>query len=183
MLKAVIEELARRFATSAGGTGRQRLRERTDDLVLDLLAAMKASSLSEIAETERALERRRKTRNSARATTRAAYDTASSPSGSRRREASAESEKHTATEEAQPVARDPFDITVPSDLLDAPTTSPPVRDPARVSRRSQGDLASLSVTSGASVVEPPHRSVSLREGEQLLRTGGAGAVIRRVRGS
>jgi hypothetical protein len=182
LLKAVIDELARRFATtSGGGTGRQRLRERTDDLVLDLLAALRTASLGEIAEATRALERRRKTRSSARAT---AHETAASGSGAARRgEAFVESGEvsRTLEERSSSAARDPFDITVPSDLLEPPASTP-FRAPRGTSRRQPSDLAGLSAAA-PSVQEPPPPTVSLREGEQLLRSGGSGAIIRRVRGS
>jgi hypothetical protein len=181
LLKAAIDELARRFATtSGGGTGRQRLRERTDDLVLDLLAALRTASLSEIAEATRALERRRKTRSSARATT---HETATSALGGARRGEAFESDEvsRTLEDRSASAARDPFDITVPSDLLEPPASAP-FRAPRRTSRRQPSDLAGLSAAA-PSVQEPPPPTVSLREGEQLLRSGGAGAIIRRVRGS
>jgi len=178
LLKAVIDELARRFAaTSGGGTGRQRLRERTDDLVLDLLAALRTASLGEIAEATRALERRRKTRSSARTTT---HENAATASGGARR-GEADEMSRALEERSSSAARDPFDITVPSDLLEPPAAAP-FRAPRRASRRQPSDLAGLSAAA-PSVQEPPAPTVSLREGEQLLRSGGSGAIIRRVRGS
>lgn len=184
MLKAAIDELARRFATtSAGGTGRQRLRERTDDLVLDLLAVLKTASLGEIAETTRALERRRKTRVSARATSPAS----ASKSGASRRSANLGDavEEGARAEEKPPATRNPFDITVPSELLEPAKTSGAVHDAPRAPRKQTSDLTGLSaaIAPSAPIEQPPHRSVSLRAGEQLLRTGGGGAIIRRVRGS
>jgi hypothetical protein len=186
LLKAAIDELARRFATtSAGGTGRQRLRERTDDLVLDLLAVLKTASLAEIAEMTRALERRRKTRVSARSTSLAS---ASQSGSSRRGQNLGEAEEPRARADEKPPAapRNPFDITVPSELLEpAKTSGGALRDAPRTPRKQTSDLMGLSAAAGPSapIEQPPHRSVSLREGEQLLRTGGGGAIIRRVRGS
>jgi hypothetical protein len=191
LLKAAIDELARRFAaTSAGGTGRQRLRERTEDLVLDLLATLRTASLAEIAETTRALERRRKTRVSAR--TSARIEGSSSTESGRKAQGSGDAEEAARVEERPATARNPFDITVPSELLDPPKTSTAAsRDAQRVPRKQTSDLMGISVSSAASaasaasapIEQPPHRGVSLREGEQLLRTGGGGAIIRRVRGS
>ncbi len=189
LLKPTIDELARRFAaTSAGGTGRQRLRERTEDLVLDLLAALRTASLAEIAETTRALERRRKTRVSARSSARA--EVGSSAGTGRRGQGAGDAEEPGRAEEMQPpAARNPFDITVPSELLEpAKVSSPAPREAQRAPRKQTSDLIGISVSSAASAASapiepPPHRGVSLREGEQLLRTGGGGAIIRRIRGS
>jgi hypothetical protein len=189
LLKAAIDELARRFATaSAGGMGRQRLRERTEDLVLDLLEALKTASLGEIAETTRALERRRKTRVSARATIRAAL---SSAGEARKGEASHPSEESDAPERPAASARNPFEITVPSELLETPRAQGAngghhQGPPRESSRKRTSDLIDVSAPTTAQTTtlqEPPPRTVALRAGEQLLRSGGAGAVIRRVRGS
>jgi hypothetical protein len=184
LLKAVIDELARRFATtSAGGTGRHRLRERTDELILDLLAALKTASLGEIADTTRALERRRKTRASERSTARVAAPSASGRArkGERSSDTEPDTEAHGAVDERPPAApRDPFDITVPSELLEAPLAT---GGPPRAARKQTSDLLGISAPAPTRVEEPPRRTVSLREGEQLLRSGGAGAIIRRVRGS
>ncbi len=184
MLKAAIDELARRFATtSGGGTGRQRLRERTDDLVLDLLAALKTASLGEIAETTRALERRQKTRVSARSTSLAS---AAQSGSSHRGQNLGEAHEGARAEEKPPATtRNPFDITVPSELLEPAKTSGGPHDAPRTPRKQTSDLMGLSATAlpSAPLEQAPHRSVSLREGEQLLRTGGGGAIIRRVRGS
>jgi hypothetical protein len=188
LLKAVIDELARRFATtSAGGTGRHRLRERTDDLILDLLAALRTASLGEIAEATRALERRRKTRatGQGRSTTHVAGPTRPTPAGRARkagRQSDAEDTEASHSIEVRPPAapRNPFDITVPSELLETPAVA---SAPTRAARKQTADLVGISVPAPPVVEEPPHRSVSLREGEQLLRTSGGGAIIRRVRGS
>jgi hypothetical protein len=95
--------------------------------------------------------------------------------------AEADGEASEAAEERPPAApRNPFDITVPSELLEAPVAP---SGPARVARKQTSDLLGISVPAPPKVEEPPHRSVSLREGEQLLRTSGAGAIIRRVRTS
>ncbi len=173
MLKAVIEDLTRRFAVAnASGAGRQRLRERTDDLVLDLLAALRTASLGEIAETTRALERRRKSRAAIRATT--------NGSGAWRK-ASSDSKVSTAAVEHAPAPRDPFDITVPSDLLE-PGPAPPaaIRETARAQKPAP-DLGGLAVAPSARSEKPPPPKVSLRAGEELLRTGGSGAIIRRAK--
>jgi hypothetical protein len=177
MLKAVIEDLTRRFAIgNASGAGRQRLRERTDDLVLDLLAALKTASLGEIAETTRALERRRKNRAAIRATT-------NGSGASRRGHVSSDSKVSAAPEEHAPAPRDPFDITVPSDLLE-PGPAPPTafRETARTPKpKPAPDLPELAVAPSARSERPPPPKVSLRAGEELLRTGGAGAIIRRAK--
>ena len=75
---------------------------------------------------------------------------------------------------------------MPSDLLDHPSSAALARATARAAQKEAGpketgELAELSV---ASAPESALKTgVSLREGEELLRTGGAGAIIRRMRGS
>jgi hypothetical protein len=179
MLKASIEDLARRFATTNGGMpGRQRLRERTDDFVLDLIAVLREAPLSEIAETTRVLERKRKARVTTRSTSRGASRS--------RKGASAieESDEDSAPERPAPApSRNPFEITVPNDLLE-PSVSPApaahLRATTRTSKRKPSPM--LEAAAEAPAPPPPAQTVSLRAGEELLRTGGSGAIIRRVRG-
>jgi hypothetical protein len=171
MLKAVIEELTGRFATANANSGRQRLRERTDNLVLDLLAALRTASLAEIAETTRALERRRKSRTSGRGTS-------NGSSAARKREVSSGAEASSPPAERPSAPRDPFDITVPSDLLE-PTSSPAfTRTP-----RQGGEMQGVAGAPPARTEKAPPAGVSLRAGEELVRAGGSGAIIRRVRGT
>jgi hypothetical protein len=186
MLKAVIDELARRFvASNVGASGRHRLREKTEDLVLDLLASLETASLAEIAEATRALERRRKARGSGRAVVNGA---GGARKGSRMTESRASTAEASPPREAASAAelnpaRSPFDITMPSDLLDQHSSTPPARGSGRTGHDVATGVADLTAVASARTEGPLKPGVSLREGEQLLRTGGSGAIIRRMRGS
>jgi hypothetical protein len=177
MLKAVVDELARRFATANANAGRQRLREKTDDLVLDLLAALKTASLGEIADTTHALERRRKGRTSVR-------PASNGSGGARKSEVATARDASDTGDDLARATRDPFDITVPNDLLE-PTSAATAaaRESARTSKQVS-DMPSLAVAPSGRERQPSSPpSVALRAGEELLRTGGSGAIIRRIRGS
>jgi len=196
-LKPAVEQVAERFATNCGTTeSRRELRHLVDDLVLDLLGALRRASLKEIAQTIDALEERRKNRPAS---------IKRAPQDRPMRDVLRAAERLRASEaDGASRARDAFDITKPSELLDQVTAEPGALDarreeqpPASAKRVRQAPApvaASLvrpagtshSPSNGASSVsatpaEPRPPSITLREGEQLVRSSGSGVVIRRVR--
>jgi hypothetical protein len=198
-LTSHVQRIVERFATSCRSAASTRqVRDLADGLVLELLAALRTAPLSEIAAVVATLERGRRTRSA-----RAPAEPTASSNSKRNAEGRAEAENGRAAERfeptrAAPKSRDPFDITMPGELLD-PTHADLRRDDdlppssARRSRtvrrepaRSRGEILGRGEETGpseesakAADARPP--AVSLREGEQLVRSSGAGVVIRRVR--
>jgi hypothetical protein len=186
ILRSTIDQIAERFATASRTASRRRVRENADDFVLELLAALKAASLAEIAQTADALERRRRARASA----------VEAASVRMQRERS-ELESKQAPEPARPPqSRDPFDITMPGELLDpaaeAPASARRFREAApagsaEVAVREMPAILKSAEPSGSTAAQEDRAEaarlpgVSLRDGEQLLRTGSNGVVIRRAR--
>jgi hypothetical protein len=188
ILRSAIDQIAERFATASRTASRRRVRENADDFVLELLAALKTASLAEIAQTADALERRRRARASA----------VEAASIRMQRERS-ELESKQAPEPARPPqSRDPFDITMPGELLDpaaeAPASARRFREaapvgsagPAEVAVREMPAILKSAEPSGSTATKEDRAEarlpgVSLRDGEQLLRTGSNGVVIRRAR--
>lgn len=198
-LTSDVQRIVEHFATScrSAATSRQ-VRDLADGLVLELLAALRTAPLSEIAAVVAALERGRR----ARAARAAAEPAGSTGPRSRRTEPRGGVERSAPAIEpaarAAPKSRDPFDITMPGELLD-PThadlrrdeETPPSsgrrtrivrKEPAR--GRAAGESHGDDVPAPEESVKPADArppAVSLREGEQLVRSSGAGVVIRRVR--
>lgn len=196
-LTSHVQRIVERFATSCRSAASTRqVRDLADGLVLELLGALRTAPLSEIAAVVATLERGRRTRSA-----RASAEPSASSHSKRNAEARSEAENGRAAERfeptrAAPKSRDPFDITMPGELLD-PTHADLRRDDdlppssarrARVRRdpaRPRGELLGRAETGAseetakAADARPP--AVSLREGEQLVRSSGAGVVIRRVR--
>ncbi|HEV3193270.1 MAG TPA: hypothetical protein VGY54_22330 [Polyangiaceae bacterium] len=200
ILRSAIDQIAERFATACRTGSRRRLRENADDLVLELLAALKTASLAEIAQTAESLERKRRARASA-------VEAASLRMQRERSEVS----KQAPEPVRPPPSRDPFDITMPGELLDPAAEAPasvrrfreaapvgseeprmgsgPMRQPGEeVAARAEMPAILKSAEPSGSTATKEDRAeavrlpgVSLRDGEQLLRTGGAGVVIRRAR--
>jgi hypothetical protein len=187
ILRSAIDQIAERFATACRTGSRRKLREHADDFVLDVLGALRTASLAEIAQTAVVLERRRRARATA---------AEAAPVRMQRERLGAEPAQ--GPEPVRPVqSRDPFDITMPGELLD------PAADAPASARRFREAPAAGSPEEAAppempeilKTVEPPPSpspqedrteatrlpGVSLRDGEQLLRTAGAGVVIRRAR--
>jgi len=204
ILRSAIDHIAERFATACRTGSRRRIRENADDFVLELLAALKTASLAEIAQTAEALERKRRARASA----------VEAASIRMQRERSDLESKQTPEPARSPPSRDPFDITMPGELLDpaaeapasarrfreaAPVGSEGSEEPRRGSgpmRQNREEVAARAEMpailksaepSGSTATQEERAEavrlpgVSLRDGEQLLRTGGAGVVIRRAR--
>jgi hypothetical protein len=180
MLKATIEQLTRRFAGHDGSAGgRNRLRERAEDLICDLFAALDGASLGEIAEARRTLERRRKSRT-ARPRPSAAIHGNGKGEADKQGPRPAARANGVAASDRREATHDPFDITLPSNLLSGSDgeANGKRRQGPRTSTGASLELVGLAARNG----EGSHAArVSLREGEELLRTGGTGAVIKRVR--
>jgi hypothetical protein len=190
----MVHGITERFATACDAAGGSReVRDLADQFVLEVVRALRNATLAEIAETVTALEAKRKTRVEERVVARKSV-----PKSQRRpairasaRSASASAASAPPAEAGPTSRRDPFDITKPGELLDSEIT--PRRDeervPSSVRQVRSGDAmpAILSAPSkpapapAAPPAPPPPPAVALREGEQLLRVGGSGAVIRRVR--
>lgn len=183
-LRPTVDQMAERFAASSGSSGtRREIRDLADDLLLELIAALGRASIAEIAETVEALERRRRMRQPA-----------TKSSGNRRNVEIRERERSSRHPEAD-VSR-PFDITSPSELLDQVTLESmqlklshddaPPASVTRVRRQESTERAAPPARVEVpppeeEVVAPPRAAVALREGEQLVRSSGAGVVIRRMR--
>lgn len=179
-LRSTLQGIVERFATACGVSApRGQLRVMADDLVLDLVGALRNASLGEVSATVALLERQQKNRPAASipapksVTPKTARASAEPPPSNR---------------------RDAFEITMPGELLDSVTRTPS-RDeelpPASV-RRVRPAASAPRTTPRAPrtprVLEPaappaPERPpvVSLREGEQLVRASGSGVIIRRAR--
>ena len=187
ILRSAIDQIAERFATVCRTGSRRRLREYADDFVLEVLSALRTASLAEIAQTAAVLERRHRARAAA---------AEASPIRLQRDRSGAESER--ALEPVRPApSRDPFDITMPGELLDpaaeAPASARRFREAPAVGATqvaSQVQMPDILKTAEPSASTSAHEDrteparlpgVSLRDGEQLLRTAGAGVVIRRAR--
>lgn len=187
ILRSAIDQIAERFATACRTASRRRVRENADDFVLELLGALKTASLAEIAQTADALERRRRARASA----------VEAASIRMQRERSDLESKQAPERVRPPQSRDPFDITMPGELLDpaaeAPASARRFREAAPVgsaevaARTEMPAILKSAEPSGSPATQEDRAEaarlpgVSLRDGEQLLRTGGAGVVIRRAR--
>ena len=207
-LASTVERLAGRFAAACGGRVHgSEVRDLAHDLLLDVVGALRLASIGEIAGALATLERRPKTRASASARTPPEGSSdRSRPVHPRKQQATA---ARRGSVELPPVtaapsrrSRDPFDITKPGELLD-PTAVEPRREeehppsserrayrPPPGERRPGGPgvprprgqpAVAASGPSEAAPINPPPPAVTLREGEHLLRAGGSGVVIRRVR--
>jgi hypothetical protein len=178
-LRSTLQGIVERFATACGVSApRGQLRVMADDLVLDLVGALRNASLGEVSATVALLERQQKNR-----------PTASLPAPR-----SVAPKAARAAAEAQPSnRRDAFEITMPGELLDSVTRTPS-RDeelpPASVRRvrPASAPRSAARAPRTPRVLEPaasptPERPpvVSLREGEQLVRASGSGVIIRRAR--
>lgn len=191
--------IADRFATACDtADGGREVRDLADEMVLDVIGALRGATLAEIAEAVVALEARRKTRSEQRAASRKSAPRAPkarvrSRASGRLASVAASGALASGIADSMPPQsrRDPFDITKPGELLD--TEVIPRRDEERAPASARQVRAGEARGSGEATapksppvppppaVEPPPPAVVLREGEQLLRVGGSGAVIRRVR--
>jgi hypothetical protein len=208
-LASTVERLAGRFAAACGGRVRgSDVRDLAHDLLVDVVGALRVASIGEIADALATLERRPKTRasTSARTPSEGSSDR-SRPAAHPPKQAIA---ARRGSVELPPAfaapsrrSRDPFDITKPGELLDPIAVEPrreeehPPSSERRASRpppaerhprqgvsrpRGQGQpTVAASGPSEAAPIDPPPPVVTLREGEHLLRAGGSGVVIRRVR--
>jgi hypothetical protein len=197
-LKSIVNGIADRFATACDtADGGREVRDLADEMVLDVIGALRGATLGEIASAIAVLQARRKTRAEERPASRKAGSKASKARPAARAHsrlaslaASGALASGIADSMAPPSRRDPFDITKPGELLD--TEGAPKRDeeraPASVRQVRPREARAAKVAAAPKPppapppkAEPPPPAVVLREGEQLLRVGGSGAVIRRVR--
>jgi hypothetical protein len=193
-LTSHVQRIVERFAASCrSAVGIRQVRDLADELVLELLGALRTAPLSEVAAVVGSLERGRRARTARLA------EAATASAQAKRARADLDGERSGAGPESAraPVkSRDPFDITMPGELLDS-THNDPRRDdeqPPSSGTRSRtvrhevartragapqdGDAESSQESASAAEARP---AVSLREGEQLVRSSGAGVVIRRAR--
>jgi hypothetical protein len=179
-LRTTLHGIVERFATACGGSAsRGQLRVMADDLVLDLVGALRNASLGDISAVVALLERQQKNRPAPKV---------------RAAKPAATTKAQRGAPEPQPSnRRDAFEITMPSELLDSVARTPP-RDeehpPASVRRVRPASAPRVTPRAPRTprVLEPvappvPERPpvVSLREGEQLVRASGSGVIIRRAR--
>jgi hypothetical protein len=184
MLRSAIDRAAEHFASACGSQpSRRELRDRADDLVLELLQALRVASLAEIADAVAVLTRRQKARSvAADADKRLPARTGKS----RSKRVAAEPRALTPTRAPTTPARTPFDITMPSELL-APAGPPsePVASAARAEAQAPAPAPRPDKPERSAPEQAPDSSrsprIALREGEQLVRSGGSGAIIRRTR--
>jgi hypothetical protein len=190
MLRSAIDRAAEHFASACGSQpSRRELRDRADDLVLELLQALRVASLAEIADAVAVLTRRQKARSVAADADKRLH---ARTGKSRSKRVAAEPRALTPTRSATTPARTPFDITMPSELL-APAG--PSSEPGATEARVEAQAAQAPApTPRSDKPDKPERStpeqapdssrsprVALREGEELVRSGGSGAIIRRTR--
>jgi hypothetical protein len=190
MLRSAIDRAAEHFASACGSQpSRRELRDRADDLVLELLQALRVASLAEIADAVAVLTRRQKARSVAADADKRLH---ARTGKSRSKRVAAEPRALTPTRAATTPARTPFDITMPSELL-APAG--PSSEPGATEARVEAQAAQAPApTPRPDKPDKPERStpeqapdssrsprVALREGEELVRSGGSGAIIRRTR--
>lgn len=187
--------IAERFATACDAAGGSReVRDLADEFALDVIRALRNATLAEIAETVAVLETKHKARAEERAAARkrAPKSHRSPVARSSSRFASVSAASPSQPPDAGPSSRrDPFDITKPGELLtEVATRREEERPPASVRQVRTGSDAMPAILSAPSKpapaatapqAPPPPPAVALREGEQLLRVGGSGAVIRRAR--
>jgi hypothetical protein len=187
MLRSAIDRAAEHFASACGSQpSRRELRDRADDLVLELLQALRVASLAEIADAVAVLTRRQKARSVAADADKRLH---ARTGKSRSKRVAAEPRALTPTRAATTPARTPFDITMPSELL-APAG--PSSEPGATEARVEAQAAQAPAPTPRP--DKPERStpeqapdssrsprVALREGEELVRSGGSGAIIRRTR--
>jgi hypothetical protein len=157
-----------------------------DDLVLELVGAMRNASLGEVSSLLESLEREQRTRPrtpAPRLTT---------------------SQRRRPSPQPSPSKRDAFEITMPHELLDSvgktPARAEDEMPPASVQRvrpaNGRGPTPRIprmletpaappppapESTPSVEEKEPRPPIVPLREGEQVVRASGSGVVIRRVR--
>jgi len=188
---------ARRGVISSGAIDvslRLRLRELAERFALDLIESLRGATVEEVGQAMDALKSFRSAARIFRGPLLGNDRRGGREErGSRHEMGAAASDRPSL---APGVVRTPFDITMPSELLDAVES-----DSARArkeestpssSRRVRASLPSLLVDRAkpvrapssatpvvAEVVPPP--TVSLREGERVLRATGSGVVIRRAR--
>jgi hypothetical protein len=200
-LASAVERLADRFAAKWTGSVHDRqVRELTHEFLFDVVDTLRRASIAEIAEAWAALERdKARISAAARRPLERVRDRDRSDEWPKRTGAAAEmAESAPPSPDASRKSRDPFDITKPGELLQ-PASVETRRDddvpPSSERRASTSRIESETGAGGvrttrrpavtpqrtAEAVRPPPPAVTLREGEQLLRTGGSGVVIRRVR--
>jgi hypothetical protein len=192
-LKSTVNGIAERFATACDSArGPREVRDLADEFALDVIRALRNATLAEIAETVNVLEAKRKARAEERAAARKNAPKSQRRPAMRGTTRVVSGPSASVAPDAGPSSRrDPFDITKPGELLDTEVTPrrEDERAPVSVRQVRSGDAmpAILSVpskpapTPAAPPAPPPPPAIALREGEQLLRVGGSGAVIRRVR--
>jgi hypothetical protein len=198
-LRSSFDGIFERAAETRGrASGRDEVRDLAYKLVRDVITAMGGATLGEIQEAMEALAALPKsapTKANGLQRSDRVERTAQRSAGSVSVAGSARSEAHEPDATAAG-RRDPFDITMPSELLDTSTGVAPreeERPPASVRRvrprspRPSPAPASKptqpSILAHGSEPQEPQRVpvVSLREGEQLVRASGSGVIIRRAR--
>ncbi len=214
-VRGIIEQLADRLADGKDAKLRRQIRVLADDLLREMLRAVCSASASEIAEAISALEGTRAERAALRRSAAGARLNGlphktnfalalAADAAFGRRGGPAHRERATDSRDAdlsppQSHAPNPFDITMPSELLASTDDAKPARsDDARAAAAAstpptEGDprvlphlLASDSSSRAAAADEAEAASerrpkVMLREGERLLKGTGSGVVIRRER--
>jgi hypothetical protein len=200
-LASAVEQLADRFAAKWTGSVHDRqVRELTHEFLFDVVDTLRRASIVEIAEALAALERdKARISAAARRPLERVRDRDRADERTKRTGAVAEEpELAPLSPDASRKSRDPFDITKPGELLE-PTSVETRRDddlpPSSERRASASRAESTTGVVGmqttrrpaatpqrtVEAVRPQPPAVTLREGEQLLRTGGSGVVIRRAR--
>gem|GEM_PF-3314352 len=201
-MASAVEQLADRFAAKWTGSVHDRqVRELTHEFLFDVVDTLRRASIAEIAEALTALERdKARISAAARRPLERVRDRDRSDDGPKRTGAVHEGLDESAppTPDASRKSRDPFDITKPGELLEPASVEtrrddelPPSSERRASASRVESARSAVGVQSTrrpattaqrtAEAVRPAPPAVTLREGEQLLRTGGSGVVIRRAR--
>jgi len=200
-LASAVEQLADRFAAKWTGSVHDRqVRELTHEFLFDVVDTLRRASIVEIAEALAALERdKARISAAARRPLERVRDRDRADERTKRTGAVAEEpELAPLSPDASRKSRDPFDITKPGELLEPASVEtrrddelPPSSERRASASRVESARSAVGVQSTrrpattaqrtAEAVRPAPPAVTLREGEQLLRTGGSGVVIRRAR--
>jgi hypothetical protein len=186
-----VQRLVEHFATRCrNATSTRQVRDLAEDFVLDIMGALRSASLGDVANVLATLERRKRSRPARPIESGAARARRSSPDRGVREVAT----------RAPVRSRDPFDITMPGELLEPahadvrgeeelpPASAPRSRQP-RLERSRPKKPSVLDddtargpeSTTEATAASDAAPAVALREGEQLVRANSAGVVIRRAR--
>ena len=215
-VRGITEQLADRLADGKDAKLRRQIRVLADDLMREMLRAVCAASASEIAQAISALEDTRAERAALQRSSAGARlngrphktDFAlalAADAALGRRAGQAHRERATDSRDAdvsppQSHAPNPFDITMPSELLastddakparsddaraaaaaSTPSTEGEPRVPPRVLSASDGSSRTAAADEAEAASERRPK-VMLREGERLLKGTGSGVVIRRER--